>query len=878
MIYFSLTIDGKLVDLYQDESMQLNRQVKDYSDIATVFTDFSKSFNIPATDNNNAIFQNFFDENVLLQSWNQNYALNSQIFVHGLPVFNGVVELLEVKFTNGLPSDYSIVFYGQGKKMMVGWGEKTLQEIDWSAYNHTVDNAIAVSSWTGGLLSGKVVWDLKDYGYGITYSYDNTQNNIAKANGISYLNLRPSILLKEMIQNIFIQQGYELTGTLLSRPEFDNLYVTPMNTAGPYIDLQNGTLFGNFSATNTASAAVTASSNTLSTWATLPVGSDIVTGNTSGAWDTSTHEYTIPASGNYVFTFNLIALSGLGGIQIKALHNNKNIGNQFTGRTGFTNGQYIVNNASKGDIFKLVYAVNTSGSIRADIACIQSPANVPASIVMANAMPDIKVSDFFGSFLKTYNAILVPKSYTSFELHNLEDWYKAGQNVEYTEFIDFKTLTHKKMPIPGSILMHHDKGETLPQTYFEGIYKREYGSIEFRPDVDFSDGEFKVETKFQVNPPVIIRRTNQNGVILADTDIQIPAIYDKDAKGVNQKLVLFYFNGMKSTQFPWYFGATTYSNYPQSSSFNGTTTNSYSLAFGLEANLGGDLPKKSLYFQFWNEYISRLYSTRSRIVIVNAILPVGVWLNMKLNDNVAISGNYYKIQKITYDLLSQKAVIELITYPLVNVLTVTATSGKNVTYDSIIPLDTGKTFIDGIPIKKAIGNSIYDGIIYTSNPVQTTQYNESLTFQFMAMRDNYIPTLSLNKIAIWRLSILAHSFTPTPAGIALTDSGTEGDSSYYSSTLSTSQVMINSDGQYRFKSTLIIDNSGSHYIGAGIYIDGIETEAYSELHQNGVNSLNINGTASIGYGQVVQLRVFTLDGGTHTLDIKRAYLTIERII
>lgn len=878
MIYFSLTIDGKLVDLYQDESLQLNRQVKDYSDISTVFTDFSKSFNIPATDGNNAIFQNFFDENVLLQSWNQNYALNSQIFVHGLPVFNGVVELLEVKFTNGLPSDYSIVFYGQGKKMMVGWGEKTLQEIDWSAYDHSIDNSIAVSSWTGGLLSGKVVWDLKDYGYGITYSYDNTTNNIAKANGISYANLRPSILLKEMIQNIFTQQGYELSGSLLSRPEFDSLYVTPMNTAGPFLDLQGGTSFGNFVANNGGSAqAISLPSNSLNTWQTLPIGNTVTSGNVSSAWNTSTYEYTIPQNGNYIFGFNVQAMTGASNMTIKGTVNGKFTGSQLTIAGGGST-QRAFNNLQKGDVFKWVYKADASGTVNGFVTCVSSPATILAAVVMANAMPDIKVSDFFGSFLKSYNAVLVPKSYTSFELHNLEDWYAAGQNVEYTEFIDFRTLTHKKMPIPSAISMSHDKGEALPQVYFESIYKREYGAVEFRPDVDFSEGEFKIETKFQVNPPVIIRRTNQNGVVIGDTDIQIPAIYDKDAKGVNQKLILFYFNGMKSTSFQWYFGTTAYTSYPQSSSFSGITTNSYSLAFGLESNLGGDLPKKSLYFQFWNSYISRMYSTRSRIVIVNAVLPVGIWLSMKLNDNVAISGNYYKIQKITYDLLSQKAVIELMTYPLVNILTVTATSGKDVTYGSVSTTDAGKTFIDGVPIKKALGNAITDGIIYTTDPVQTSQYNESLSFQFMTMRDNYIPTLSLNKIAIWRLSTLAHSFTPTPVGFALTDSGTEGDSSYYTSTLSTSQVTVNSDGQYRFKSTIIIDNSGSHYIGVGIYIDGVETEAYSELHQNGINSLNINGSATVGIGQVIQLRVFTLDGGTHTIDIKRAYLIIERII
>jgi hypothetical protein len=858
--------------------MQLNRQVKDYTDISTVFTDFSKSFNIPATDGNNAIFQNFFDENVLLQSWNQNYALNSQIFVHGLPVFNGVVELLEVKFTNGLPSDYSIVFYGQGKKMLVGWGEMTLQEIDWSAYNHSISDAIAVSSWSGGLLAGKVVWDLKDYGYGVTYSTFNTTNNIAKANGISYLNLRPSILVKEMVQTIFAYQGYELSGTLLARPEFTNMYITPMNTAGPFIDLQGGTLFGNFSADNGGTPqAISISTNSLNTWQTLPIGNTVTSGNVSAAWNIANYEYIIPQNGNYTFTVNITSLTGAVIIQVKAIVSGKYSGSKLT-MTGSGSQTVTLNNLQKGDVFKFIYQSTSSGTVNGNVSCTNSPATVLPTCVMSNAMPDTKVSDFFSSFLKTFNAVIVPTSYTSFELHNLEDWYRAGQNVEYTEFIDFKTLTHKKMPIPGTITMSHDKGETLPQIYFNDSYKREFGSVEFRPDIDFSEGDLKVETKFQINPPTIIRQTNQNGVVINNTDIQIPAIYDKDAKAVNQKLNLFYFNGMKPTNFQWYFGTTAYSNYPQSSSFSGTTSNSYSLAFGLEANYSGDLPKKSIYFQFWNEYISRLYSTRSRIVIVNAVLPVGVWLNMRLNDNIAISGNYYKIQKITYDLLSQKAVIELMTYPLVNILTISSTSGKNVTYDSIPATDGGKTFIDGNPIKKGIGNAIYDGSVFTNNALQTVQFNESLSFEFMALRDNYMPTLSLNKISIWRTTTLSFSFSPTPSGFALINSGTEGDSSYYTATLSSSQVTINSDGQYRFKSTIIINNSGGRHIGAGIYIDGMETEAYSELHQNGLNSLNINGSASIGAGQIAQLRVFTMDGGTHSLNINRAYLIIERII
>jgi hypothetical protein len=273
-----------------------------------------------------------------------------------------------------------------------------------------------------------------------------------------------------------------------------------------------------------------------------------------------------------------------------------------------------------------------------------------------------------------------------------------------------------------------------------------------------------------------------------------------------------------------------------------------------------------------------MYSTRSRIVIVNAILPVGVWLNMKLNDNVAISGNYYKIQKITYDLLNQKAVIELMTYPNVNVLTITSTSGKKPTFDTVALNEYGQTFVDGNPLKKAIANAIYDGTDYLTNGLDIANFNQGLAFEFMTLRDNYIPTLSLNKLSIWSLTSVGYSITPTYNGFTMTNSGSEGDVSYYTQNLANSEITINSDGQYRFKATIVFDGTGNHHLGFVILIDGIESEAYSETHHNNIITVDISGTATIGENQVLQLRGRTLDGGTHAIDINRVYLIVERII
>jgi len=70
-----LQASSQSVDLYKDETISLTRQLKDLQNLTSLYTDFTQSFLIPATDTNNQIFQNFFDENALLGSWNQNNGL-----------------------------------------------------------------------------------------------------------------------------------------------------------------------------------------------------------------------------------------------------------------------------------------------------------------------------------------------------------------------------------------------------------------------------------------------------------------------------------------------------------------------------------------------------------------------------------------------------------------------------------------------------------------------------------------------------------------------------------------------------------------------------------------------------------------------------------
>ena len=185
-IRFSITIDGTPVDLFNDESVPLTRQLKDLTNLATIWTDYTKDFQIPASATNNAIFNSWFDENVKLGAWNPNIGKDATIFINGLPVFEGRVELIGCKFKDGLPQLYNIIFYGTTKKLLDDWGETLMNEVDWSNYNHIANYTNVLTSWDQGLLddtwnqittqwqnitttwnqapySGDILWPIADY-------------------------------------------------------------------------------------------------------------------------------------------------------------------------------------------------------------------------------------------------------------------------------------------------------------------------------------------------------------------------------------------------------------------------------------------------------------------------------------------------------------------------------------------------------------------------------------------------------------------------------------------------------------------------------------------------------------------------------------------
>lgn len=821
------------VDLFQDESVPLTRQLKDLMNLATIWTDYTQDFQIPASNTNNEIFANWFDENMVITGWNPNIGKNATIYINGLPVFEGRVELIGCKFKDGLPELYNIIFYGTTKKLLDAWGETLMNEVDWSAYDHTANYTNILSSWDQALEGGDILWPIADYNQGWRYStLTGVNGNIRQPRGVEVDDLRPAIRLRAMLTTVFEQVGYTLSGSFLTRPEMDDLYILTMQTAGPMYDPEY-TLPGTCEAFNSPQTFTPTTGVLTFNQLIFPT----IVNNPSGNYNNTTGDYTCNRGGYYQFSIDVLSVIAPG-VPLQSLE----IAFFVNGRKEFAPSQLIFTTTSgavgasfnqrlnSGDVVSVRYRA-TGGwtTISITFKCYKAPRGINGNTIhMEDAMPQKPIKDFVNGVLQGFNCILVPTGENTIEIHNLADWLALGTTKNWTSYVDIKDIQHDKMPIPRHVSMEHQESTCLANAYYKQINKREYGSIKFMPLIDYPTDEFNVETPFHVIAPQAMNEVNLNGQIVRKTELNIPVFMDSDAKPVQQDYTLFYYGGKQSISDPYYFNnvnqyvlplMTPYSDYP-------TVSASYSNAFGLELSLRGDAPVNTMYQMYWSEYLSRMYSTQSRVVKMTAVLPVGEWLNLDLNDTIAISSNYYKIQSIKYDMLTEIANLELVTYPDVNILSFT-TTGQRPDFTNPVEVSAGLTYLRDYSVAKGIMNSYkFNGQDFLDTN-QDVDYNENNVFSLVQQVDNLQSIVQFNQITMYRNTLSGPSTTDSTiwANIPMEYSESIGYVDNITATLSPSKYVCTDGGQYKFCATVEMEQSGNKHSQMAILLNGIPTTA-----------------------------------------------------
>lgn len=880
-IRFSLQIDGIPVDLFNDETIELNRQLKDLQDLSTVWTDYTQSFQIPASDTNNQIFSDWFDENVVLGAWNPNLGKDATLLIHSLPVYDGRVEFIGCKYKDGIPQLYNIVFYGTTKKLLDLWGQDLLNSISWSAYTHIANYTNIQSSWDGTLLGGDILWPIADYNQGWRYSaMAGVNGNIRDARGIEVDDLRPTIRLRAMLTNVFASQGYTLGGSFLTRPEMDKLFVLPMQTAGPLYD-PTYVATGRFEA-NVGSMSYNAGS--IFTLSYKQVIFPVVVTNPSSNYNGGTGIYTANRAGNYTFelVYDVITAPGTplqAFTWVYLLNGRKVSQSQTYSSTTLPSNVYRANFTMKtGDTLQIGYQVTgnwSSGQVT--WRCPVAPQGINGNTIdMADAMPKVQIKDFVNGVLKAFNCILIPTSLTTIEIHNLNDWYALGTTKNWSPFVDVKDIEHDKLPIPKTVSFKHKENGMLASDYYRMINTRDYGSVEFSPQIDYPSDNFMVETPFCVIVPQQMDLINANGQKIRRTDLQIPVFMDQDSNSLQLDLTLFYYGGKYAVTDKYWFNniqqtylplMTSYSAYP-------TVNATYSLAFGLETTISGDAPTATMWDMYWADYLSRMYSSQSRLVKMTAIIPVGEWLNFKLNDTIAISGNYYKVQSVKYDMLTEVANLELLTYPDVQIMRF-STTGQKPVFTNVTVNANGQTYIRDYVVANGIMNAYtYGGTDYLDTN-QDIIFNQNNVFTLVQEVNNIQAILQFNQVTMYRDSLSGPLATDSTTwqNIPMEHSETIGYVDNITYTLSPSKYICTDGGQYKFTVMVELEQSGNKHSTVAILVNGVVTTGFAAIAVD-YGTVNFSTILDLAPTDEVTLAWKPQTGGSHTIYVTNANFLI----
>jgi hypothetical protein len=125
-----LYIQGTRMDMFDDESVSITDTIKNVQDISKVFTAFSRSFNLPASKENNKIFKHYYNFDIT-GGFDARVRVSAEIQLNNISYKLGYIKLEGVSLKNNKAHTYKITFYGETISLKDTFGEDLLSSLSW---------------------------------------------------------------------------------------------------------------------------------------------------------------------------------------------------------------------------------------------------------------------------------------------------------------------------------------------------------------------------------------------------------------------------------------------------------------------------------------------------------------------------------------------------------------------------------------------------------------------------------------------------------------------------------------------------------------------------------------------------------------------------
>ena len=678
MISTEIYVEDYKLDLLQDISTEFNYSIDDIIDFGSRNTAFSKTINISGTAINNQIFgfvfdlgnANFTDDSLpnVNYNFNASKAAQCRIFIDKIQIFKGTLRILEIVVDNKT-IEYQCSVFGELGGFITALGNSKLEELDFSAYNHTYNVANIIDCWdvSGATAGARGANNSLAYGSGYYYpliDYGNVSTNKLDYNVLTF---RPALFVKEYLEKIFENSNYSYDFPLLETDAFKRLIIphnqkelTQVSALGfsaiTFTGLSQNTTNPSYIAFPTQSilgAFVSSVSNTLFTYSSSSVLSGNLTFNINGTWSSAR-----PFGG---ITFNVYKNGVIIGSHTQPYTNTVLNVNLIINNVSFTLNDTLRVGWSAPRVSLDYSQINvSSGALTITSSSKLIQVNYNETVTINSAIPKgIFQKDFFLSICKMFNLYVYDDIYTEKKIYIKPyiDFYPttSANALDWSNKIDrSKPLSIKPMSELNARyyqFKYKDDTDNYNDNY-KKKYNENYGDRLYDTDYDFSRDTDSLEVIFASSP--LIQVTGMDKRVT-----QILKLSDNNTKEQSMDSIIRIMQVQKIT------GVTSWNIKNQANTGNLAFATVYGYAGHLHFNDAGvpdndinfgapkevyitttSYPTTNLFNAYYSEYIAEITSKNSKLLTCSALLNTLDINNLDFSKYIYIDGVLFRLNKV----------------------------------------------------------------------------------------------------------------------------------------------------------------------------------------------------------------------------------------
>jgi hypothetical protein len=705
--------DSFQVDLTESVSLPITKTIIDIREPEKRQSDYSKTITLPGTSNNNKIFNHIFklDRATINETtinyqpdFNPNLKVDAILYRSGIPQITGYLQLNNIKRTDG-DIEYEVIIIGKFANMFQDLGEKNLNELDLSAYDHEWNRDNIVNSWNTSIIKNGTTYVNFNVsgvpsGEGYVYPLIDRGNSVGFGE-ITYplSTMYPSVYVKQVVDSIFSQAGYRYESAFFNSERFKRLVVpfsggefrmSAQEVEDRTFDAEITTPYG---FTQTANLAQLVTFDTLNK-DTSPAGFDI-----------STDIFTMPAGlageNTYRCTLNLDLLNVSGGtfaggsftainltiIRLTSLgvRNVLGVGNLNIDTSSLANGDSVTatidvqSNSALINTTDQVYceiifvpvgysATDFILSAEADSFFFNSPSSLyqeGSGINIASVLPEkVKQSEFLTWLIRAFNLYYQVDQIDSkkFIIEPRDDFY-LNDFEDITNYLDIS----KEIDIaPMGLLdfrnfqMQYKEDDDEFNKKYQEVYREPYATKKFNVNNDFIKGDKTVQLGFSPSP---LSDSKFHTRIMTKIRPEDFTTGKKDMPTYNLRIL--YYGGLISdvTGFVMTYGASGASSYqfPYAGMVDNVYAPTFDLGCGLSRaiNYGSfvrdavRLTDANLFNLYWKRTIEEITDKDSKVVTAYFKFSPLQLNSLSFRKFYQIDKQFYRLHSVEYDLSSK---------------------------------------------------------------------------------------------------------------------------------------------------------------------------------------------------------------------------------